>query len=55
MDDMNNSYETAQIVEIGAARQMILGIKYIDWLDEDWCLGPGFGMWDIEDIDESDE
>ena len=55
MDEMKNSYETAAIIELGEARQMILGLKYIDWFDQDWMIGPGFGMWMVEDIDESDE
>lgn len=55
MEEMKNSYEIADIVELGQARQMILGLKYIDWFDQDWMIGPGFGMWMVEDIDESDE
>lgn len=52
---MKNSYETADMLELGRARQMILGLKVLDPLSEDWVIGPGFYYWVIEDIDESDE
>jgi len=52
---MKNSYQTADIVELGKAGQMILGSKYIDWFGADMELGAGYGTWLYDDIDESDE
>ncbi len=51
---MRNSYEVAEIAELGKAKHMIMGPKYIDPFSIDNELGPWFGTWWF-DIDESDE
>lgn len=54
MDKMKNSYEVAEIAELGNARQLILGMKYLDPFMADAVFGWWFGtLWD--DVDESDE
>lgn len=51
---MNNSYEVAEIAELGYAEHLILGRKYIDPCSADSVLGMWFGTW-FDDIDESDD
>jgi hypothetical protein len=55
-DEMKNTYEMPEIIELGNAQQLILGRKDIDPFGFDWILGPGFSTWlTDDDIDESDE
>ena len=52
---MNNSYEMADILELGKAKQMVLGSKYLDAFSCDMVLGTGFGTWFSDDVDENEE
>ena len=55
MDEVKNSYEVADVAELGRAKHLILGIKLFTWLDWDMYIGAGFTTLIIDDIDESDE
>ena len=52
---MRNTYEAGEILDLGKAEQLILGVKYIAPFDFDWILGMGFISWIFDDIDEGDE
>ena len=51
---MKNSYEVAEIAELGNAKDLILGLKFIEPQAFDWTLGIGFYLFFTDDIDESD-
>jgi hypothetical protein len=53
--EMRNSYEAGEIVDLGKAEHLILGVKYIAPFDFDWIFGMGFISWFFDDIDEGDE
>ena len=50
----SNTYETAEVLELGRAQNTIRGMKVIDPMYADFELGVG-GRWLENDIDESDE
>jgi len=51
-EDIMNSYEVAEILEVGKARNVILGQKPLGQIDA--TLGPGFQP-EVNDTDESDD
>jgi hypothetical protein len=55
MAEMRNSYEAGEIVDLGKAEHLILGVKYLAPFDFDWLFGMGFISWFFDDIDEGDE
>jgi hypothetical protein len=55
MAEMRNSYEAGEIVDLGKAEHLILGVKYLAPFDFDWIFGMGFISWFFDDIDEGDE
>ena len=50
----SNTYETAEVLELGRAQNTIRGMKVMDPLAFDFELGTGW-RWIEADIDESDE
>ena len=51
---MKSSYEIAEVLELGQAPSLIMGVKVVDPLYFENELGPGM-RFDELDIDESDE
>ena len=52
---MKNTHEIADVAELGNARDLILGMKFLSPQAFDFLLGDGWYLFFHEDIDESDE